>query len=122
MSKKNHQSFLVVSHYTVSILTLIIIYLHANQILHIFPDKTAFFVYFSLNVIITFIGISYKYKNIMKWNDFRILTALVILLADIFILITTLFVTYKFETAFYLIFMQICIKLAIVTADNLKII
>jgi len=121
MSKKNHQSFLVVTHYTISILTLIIIYLHANQILHIFPDKTAFFVYFSLNVIITLIGISYKYKNI-KWNDFRVLTALVILLADIFILITTLFFTYKYQTAFYLIFMQICIKLAIVTADNLKII
>jgi hypothetical protein len=112
------KTILLTIQYFLSILTLILLYLQGNNIIHILSDKSAFLFFCFMNVLISSVGILFKHKTLQK-NIIRLNIAITILFVDFFVFTTTFFISFDYFIALKLIFLIISIKISIFTVDNI---
>jgi len=112
-------NILHIIHYSIFTIVLIILYLQGNNIIHIFTDKCAFYAFYFFDIVLSVKGILFKHKNIMK-NTAYINVALIIMVIDVFIFISTSFISFNYKQALILIYLLLSIKICVLTIYNLK--
>jgi hypothetical protein len=120
MQKLSQRNLFIIIQLILSIISLLLIFLHNYNIINIVSDMFAFIFFCFLDLFISILGLWNKIK-IIKWNDIHIMAAIIIVSVSLFILFSTLFFTFAYRTALKLIFILICLKISIATVHNFKL-